>query len=178
MTLPMTLSLTSPRVRRLCPQDLPALMRVQARCYPPALVEAQAVFANRLAVAPEQAWGWWPDADAPELTAYLVGYRSCLGAVAHLGSGFAPQSDGACLYLHDLAVDPDGAGQGWGRGLVAQALSEARAAGLTHAALVAVAGADRFWQRLGWTLHATLSPQAQQALASYGAGAVYMSRPL
>lgn len=174
----MNATLTRPGVRHLRPQDVPALMRVQARCYPPALVEAQAVFANRLTVAPEQAWGWWPEADAPELKAYLVGYRSRLGAVAPLGSGFAPQPEGTCLYLHDLAVDPDGAGQGWGRGLVAQALTEARAAGMTHAALVAVAGADRFWQRLGWTLHATLNSQAQQALASYGAGAVYMSRPL
>lgn len=166
------------RVGRLALADLPQLMQVQARCYPAALVEAQSVFADRLAAAPEQAWGLWSGPGGGELRAYLVGYVSLLGLVAPLGAGFAPQPAGRCLYLHDLAVDPAGAGQGWGRALVTQALREAQALGMTHAALVAVAGAQSFWQRLGWWPHATLAPSTHPALASYGPGALYMSRPI
>jgi predicted N-acetyltransferase YhbS len=54
--------------------------------------------------------------------------------------------DGALL-LGPLAVDPAAANQGLGRGLVARALEEARAAGI---ALVVLVGDEPYYARLGF----------------------------
>ena len=54
--------------------------------------------------------------------------------------------DGALL-LGPLAVDPAAANQGYGRGLVAKTLEEARAAGV---ALVVLVGDEPYYARLGF----------------------------
>jgi predicted N-acetyltransferase YhbS len=54
--------------------------------------------------------------------------------------------DGALL-LGPLAVDPDFANQGYGRGLVAEALEDARAAGIK---LVVLVGDEPYYSRLGF----------------------------
>jgi predicted N-acetyltransferase YhbS len=54
--------------------------------------------------------------------------------------------DGALL-LGPLAVDPAATNQGYGRGLVARALEEARAAGI---ALVVLVGDEPYYARLGF----------------------------
>jgi predicted N-acetyltransferase YhbS len=51
------------------------------------------------------------------------------------------------LLLGPLAVDPAAANQGYGRGLVAKALDEARAAGV---ALVVLVGNEPYYARLGF----------------------------
>jgi predicted N-acetyltransferase YhbS len=54
---------------------------------------------------------------------------------------------GRALLLGPLAVDPDFANQGHGRGLVARALEDARAAGI---ALVVLVGDEPYYARLGF----------------------------
>ena len=54
---------------------------------------------------------------------------------------------GGALLLGPLAVDPDFANQGYGRGLVGKALEAARAAGI---ALVVLVGDEPYYARLGF----------------------------
>ena len=160
-------------VRPLRATDLPALMRVQVAAYGEGLVEPEAVQAQRLREAPDTVWGAFRDG---QLGAYLMAYRTRSDAIGALHLGFAPDPQGNTLYLHDLAVHPEAAGQGLGSQLVAHALAHAQALGLQQLNLVAVQGSQGFWQAHGWAVLAEPPAQAVQALASYGPGAQVLTR--
>lgn len=162
-------------LRRLTRADLPAVMTVQAACYPPAMVEAAATLQRRLAAAGDHVWVAAAD-DA--VHAYLFAYPSRLGKVTALGADFAVPAGADCLYLHDLAVAPAAAGLGLGPALVRHAWAAAVAAGLRHSALVSVQGSRAFWTRLGYREHAPLAADAGDALATYAGAACYLTRPL
>ena len=168
--------------RLMRPDDLAAVLAVQAAAYPPALNESAAVFAQRLAVAPDCAWVAEalpsPDHKSPDICAYLFGYRSQLGKLTPLGSGFQPIASGDCLYLHDLAVSPAAAGSGCGKQLVHTAWRAANQAGLRHSALVALREAAGYWNRLGYQPAAPHNPSQQAHLLSYPGGAAYMVKIL
>jgi ribosomal protein S18 acetylase RimI-like enzyme len=82
------------------------------------------------------------------------------------------------LYLHDLAVLPGLAGQGLGRALLETAWRSALGRGLAQSALVAVPGAQGFWERRGYAVHALRDADQRERLAGYGEGARYMLRRL
>ncbi|WP_371322823.1 N-acetyltransferase [Dechloromonas sp. ZY10] len=162
-------------IRRLAAADLDAVMQVQAACYPPALNETRAVFARRLAAAPDTAW---LAETAGGVGAYLFCYRSQPGGITPLGGDFAPSREGTALYIHDLAVAPAASGQGLARRLLETAWASARANGLAFCTLVAVPEAIAFWTRLGF-VPAQAADQRQQAnLASYGTQVAYLQRAL
>lgn len=164
----------APRCRAMRPADLPAVLAVQAACYPPAFIEPPATLCARLAAAPDTAWVAERNG-AP--CAYLVAYRSRIGRVTPLGGDFAPDPRADALYLHDLAVAPEAAGAGCGSRLVDRALRTARREGL-QLALVAVGDALAFWLRQGFRDAGTLVDAAQCAhLASYPGTARYLVRP-
>jgi GNAT superfamily N-acetyltransferase len=158
------------------PADLTGVMAVQSDCYEPGFLEPLEVLAQRWRASPSTAWV----AVDPEgaVQAYLVGYRSELGRLTTLGGGFHPTADGDTLYLHDLAVAPRAAGTGLGPRLVQRALEEAERMGCGHSALVSVQGSREWWQRRGYHPITALDESARTALASYGAGAVYMAQAL
>lgn len=165
----------SATIRRLTAADLDAVMRVQAACYPPELNEERALFARRLAAAPETAW---LAESAGTACAYLFCYPSRPGRITPLGGDFAPSRSATALYLHDLAVAPAVAGQGLGGRLVATAVATAQRLGLVQASLVAVRDAEKFWQAQGFQRAGELTAEQQALLAGYGPAAVYMQRPL
>jgi predicted N-acetyltransferase YhbS len=88
--------------------------------------------------------------------------------------GSAPDT----LYLHDMAVLPGMAGQGLAQRLLQHLWDQATAQGLRHSALVSVQGSQRYWERHGYAVQQLAQPLQQQRLASYGDGAVYMTRNL
>lgn len=161
-------------VRGLSATDLSALMSVQVAAYGAGFVESEAVQAQRLQGAPDTVWGAFRDG---QLGAYLMAYRTQSLSVGALHQGFAPAPSGDSLYLHDLAVHPEAAGQGLGSRLVAHALAHAQAQGLRQLNLVAVQGSQGFWQAHGWAVLAEPPTKALQALASYGSGAQVLTRP-
>lgn len=161
--------------RLLAPDDLPAVMAVQAACYPAAMVEPAALLADRLACAPDSCW-LLEDAEGP--CAYLFAYPSRLGKVTRLGAPFVPSPAPDCLYLHDLAVAPRASGRGAGPRLVQAAWAAAQARGLAHSALVSVQASQAFWQRLGYAPFATLAAAERAHLDSYTGDACYMTRRL
>lgn len=162
--------------RALQPGDLPALLAIQQACYGTAYIESAQVYARRLDSPVNCSRVWELDG---QVCAYLAAYRSLLGKVTPLHGDFAvPQGAPDTLYLHDMAVLPACAGQGFARALIDAVLEEGRAAGLRHSALVSVQDSRAYWERCGYGAWAPSGPEDLARLASYGDGAIYMVRKL
>lgn len=159
----------------MLPADLPAILAVQAWCYPPMMQEDAAVAAARLAAAPATCA---VAVDDDGVCAYLFAYPSLRGAVTDLGAHFAPADDADTLYLHDLAVAPRAHGRGLARRLVQHALAPARERGWRWSALVAVQDSAAFWAGFGYRAAAAGEAGPGRGLASYPGGALYMVRAL
>jgi ribosomal protein S18 acetylase RimI-like enzyme len=160
----MSNTLVSP-VRPMLAGDIPAVMQIQAECYPPSMLESEDVFRARLALTPATCWIWSPAPD--NAAAYLFSYPSRKDAITPLGAQFKLAAAPNCLYLHDLAVAPAARGQRAANALVAAALEHARAAGMAWSALVSVQRSQDFWSGLGYaTVEVEHSP-AKENLDSY-----------
>lgn len=162
-------------VRPLAIADLPGLLAVQRACYGEGFVESAEVFARRLA-SPANCSLVLEDAGA--VCAYLAAYRSVRGKVTPLHGDFEPSSHADTLYLHDMAVLPDRAGQGLARALLQPMWEAAAAQGLRHSALISVQGSRGYWERQGYAAQPLADAVQHARLAGYGAGAVYMVRTL
>jgi ribosomal protein S18 acetylase RimI-like enzyme len=84
--------------------------------------------------------------------------------------------DADCWYIHDVAVDSTARGSGMVRAVVDRVLRDAAGAGYRIAMLVAVSGADGYWQKLGFKDATT--DALRRKLKDYGDDAVYMERTL
>jgi len=155
--------------------DLPRVLEIQAAGYAPEFCETKSLFAARLTAAPETAW---IAKRGLQICGYLMAYRSRLGNATSWNAPFQPVRDGACLYLHDLAICPTAAGQGIGPALIRHAWSWAGEQGLTHSALIAVQNSRPFWERQGYRDENHLTAVEQRKLASYQGPAVYLSQRL
>ena len=94
-----------------------------------------------------------------------------------IGDRLDPAAPSQVLYIHDLAVSPEGRGVGAGRALVDLAFDLASHDGLTTAELIAVEGAAPYWRALGFT-EPSIPPALAAKVAAYGPAARWMSRPL
>lgn len=150
--------------RPMVPADL-AAVEALARVLYPDHPEAPAVFAERLALAPEGCLVLAPDG-------LLLGY-----AVTHPWNGLAPPPLDTLLgalpaaatawHIHDVALAPEARGAGHAAAVV-RAVSAGR-----RTTLVALADAVPYWTRQGFR-DAPCGDAA--ALASYGDGARFMAR--
>ncbi len=85
--------------------------------------------------------------------------------------------DGASsYYIHDLALLPAARGSGAAPAIVAALADHAAALGFAAMSLVAVNGSAGFWRRQGFA--ETAVPALADKLATYGADARFMVRPL
>jgi ribosomal protein S18 acetylase RimI-like enzyme len=158
-------------IRTMQQADLPAVVRLQDRCYSDQLFESAEVVAQRLMLYPQSCWvASYHD----KIWGYLFSYPSRLGQVNPLGAGFGQYEQADCLYLHDMAVSPDARGQGVAFALLQQAREYARELGLGELALVAVQNSASYWQQHGFAMVSSLSESARQALESYGDNAIYL----
>ena len=168
-------------VRVMTDNDIAAVMRIQAECYPPLMLESEAVFRDRLAQTPATCWVWSPHGQNP--AAYLFSYPSNKDVVTALDQPFKIAAAPDCLYLHDLAVAPAARGRRAANALVAVALERAHADGLHWSALVSVQQSQAFWSALGYASIEVRHSPAKENLASYQvsanqATAVYMCQQL
>lgn len=158
------------RIRPLTSADLPAVLALQAECYPPAIRDGEAAFASRIALAPD--WCWVVEND-DRIDAYLI---------SHPWPKMSPpapdtvltSAEGDCWYIHDLTIAPHARGQGLARPLLAACLDVHPE--ITRSELVAIPGAEPVWLRLGWTRVTGLSSALSAKVAGYGDGSVYMAR--
>lgn len=164
-------------IRAMRPDDLDAVLAVQAACYPPPMQEAAAVLRARMRVGANTCV---LAEDGDGVCGYLFAYPSRLGKVTALGADFEPARDGDTLYLHDLAVAPRAHGRGLARRLVDHLVAQAQ----THtrswraSALVSVQDSFGFWKALGFEAAEADGPDARTALDSYPGTPRYMVRTL
>ena len=157
--------------RALSLGDLPGLLSVQRTCYGDDYVEGAEVFARRIASAANCSMVLEREG---VVCAYLAAYRSRVGKVTPLHGDFEPNGAPDALYLHDMAVHPDFAGQGLARALIQALWQRARAEQLAYSGLVSVQGSEAYWERQGYRRHPIDDVAQRASLASYGADAVYM----
>lgn len=146
--------------------DLPAVKQLSDRIYPPALHEALAVYAEKLAFCPD---GCFVLAAGDDLLGYLVSHPWRAGAPPALDRPLrlAPAAPD-CFYLHDLALLPQARGHGAARAAIAIVLAITRARALAQVQLVAVGDAAPFWHAMEFRALAGASP-------AYGPGACLMA---
>lgn len=159
----------------MTPDDVRAVLAVQAECYAPALIEDASSIRARLAASPDSAWVAEDDAG---VCAYLVAYRSLVGKVTPLGGAFDVAEVPATLYLHDLAVARRARGRGVAQALLRLAWVQARAEGLAHSSLVSVQASREFWQQHGYAVVSVADPRELAHLESYGGQGYYMVKRL
>lgn len=163
-------------IRSMTRADLAAVIAIQHQCYTGAFHEPISAFEAKLSASPDSCW---VGVNQGRIDAYLV----CL-PVAHdqVPALHAPHFERPAapdwLYVHDLAVGPQGRGTGLAGALLAQALAWASSVGLQSAGLIAVQDAAAFWSRHGFQLAETDPRVPPAKLASFGADARFMTRSL
>ena len=163
-------------IRLMQSTDLPAVIKLQDRCYAAELFEPADVLINRFKNCAESCWvALYQD----KLWGYLFTYPSMAGKVGALAEDFQPLTGADCLYLHDMAVSSDARGQGVARGLLEHAQQYATAHQLKMLALVAVQNSTSYWQQQGFAPLVATTPEQQQQLDSYtGQQALYLQKVL
>jgi len=161
--------------------DLPHVMAI-ADLVHAGYFEAEEVFAERLAlfapgcriaVRSGQADG------TEEVIGYAFMHPARLGVPPSLNSLLSGLDTAAdCLHLHDVALLPTARGSGLGRELVDDLCRVAEQSGLAMATLVAVHASSAYWRAAGFAEDAQALTGKGGSLASYGEGALYMSRRL
>lgn len=163
-------------IRQMQAFDLPAVVKLQDRCYSAELFEPAELLKRRFSAFPQSCW---VACYQKKLWGYLFCYPAKLGKVNALAADFQQMVSPDCLYLHDIAVSLDARGQGVAQQLLATAEQYAAAKGLHQLALVAVQNSALYWQQRGFTAFNTLSANDQQNLASYsGQQALYLTKTL
>jgi GNAT superfamily N-acetyltransferase len=160
-------------VRPMRVGDLPAVLELQHRAYPPALHDSAAAFESRMRLAPEMNLVHEIDG---VLAAYLVSHPWSRRAPPPVDTVLkaVPAAD-RCWFVHDLTVSPDHRGRGLARTIVAAGRRAATSEGLLLAELIAVAGAAPFWRRVGFA-SVVAEPALAAKVAGYGPEAIYMQR--
>lgn len=160
--------------RAMTQADLDAVCAVAWTAFPDHH-EDRAVFADRLALNPG---GCFVLAAGDEpARGYLIAYPWRLDDAPALNTVLGALPDAPdVLYLHDLALAPEARGGGHAARIVERLAAQAAQAGWPAIALVAVNQAAPFWAGLGFEPRD--NPAMTRKLASYGADARYMARPI
>jgi len=160
--------------RPMRPDDIEAVTAV-ARLSFPDHFEDQTCFENRLALYPRGCFVL-TDGQGPT-RGYLIAYPWKTESAPPLNTVIEGlPADATLIYLHDLALHPDARGGGVTGAIVELLAGQAAEDGWPAIALVAVNDAVGFWTRHGFVEQPAEAMAAK--LASYGADARYMLRPL
>jgi ribosomal protein S18 acetylase RimI-like enzyme len=152
-------------------EDLPSVLGVQSSCYFEVEPESEASLRAKLLASPTTCF-------IAEHKGKVVGYLIAVPSRFESPPEFdAPYYDVPpypnALYLHDLAVAPEGRGSGAGKMLVTEFISRFRASELPRACLIAIQDSASYWERYGF--HIVMPSESPQAkIESYGNNAKYM----
>lgn len=166
----------------MTPADLDAVLALQQRCYGVGFLERREAFAAKLAATEGLGCCWIARASAPsggDALAYAVSLPVCEATLPALDAPHCERpATPTLLYLHDMAVAPEARSLGLAARLLARLQQSAQALGLARLGLVAVQGSVPYWQRQGFVEPAGLSAPLAAKLASFGAEARFLVRPL
>lgn len=150
----------------------PAILRLQNEAYVEVEPEPLEVLQSKWHQSPGLCLVY-EDPERQDIGAYLLAHAWHSPVPPKLYSPLPPESEGDCLFVHDLAVSSRYAGQGLGQKMISQLMQRAREEAFDDMRLVSVQDSSPFWAKLGF------KPAAHSPVdASYGPGAVLMSRPL
>jgi len=160
--------------REMRVEDLPHIARIAAVVHP-RYPEKDEIFVERLRLYPGGSRVL--TRENGRVVGYVVSHPWRFGAVPALDSALgALPPDADCYYIHDVALLPEARGRGAAPAAVALLADQARAEGLSHISLVAIAGTQAFWRWQGFTV--VERAELNGKLASYDSSARYMSRAL
>ncbi|QSX34593.1 GNAT family N-acetyltransferase [Shewanella avicenniae] len=157
-------------LRVIKPSDWPTIAYIQQTCYPHALLESVAVLQNKQQLAPHCCFVF---EHQQQTVGYCFAHPWIDNQAPSLHQALAPNDAASTLYLHDVALLPQGRGQGLVHQLLHHLEQFTRISRYCSLSLVAVAGADRYWQKLGFT-----PCSISKDLNIYGDKAQYMRREL
>lgn len=160
------------QIKQLTGSELEDITRIQRECYPDDLIESAESFAAKISAHPDFCFMVIQDNVAK---AYIIALPWIAGKMLELDSSkykVPPEAD--CVYIHDIAVAPAARSFGVSRKLLNAVLDAALEKGYKRVCLVAVEGAEAYWERHGfevWQADAEL----RNKLAAYGESATYMT---
>lgn len=163
--------MSKPHWRHAHAGDLAAISAIAARIHPD-LPERPEVLSEKLRLYPD---GCCVLAAGNEIAGYGLAHPWMQRQIPPLDGFLDRLPDAAdCLYVHDVAVQPEFRG-GAARAYVAAIEEPARSSGITTLALVSVCGTRPLWERLGFQ---GVAPDAalRDKLSCYGVSATYMLR--
>ncbi|MGI2257984.1 GNAT family N-acetyltransferase [Shewanella sp. GXUN23E] len=135
------------RIRPITQSDWSAIMTIQAQTYHAIDPEPLNVMQSKWLLSPDTCL-------VVELETQIVGYclaHPWLGEPPSLNQCLPAQLDNPeTLYLHDMAFAPAARGLGAGKALLGRLVAHARRLAVPHLSLVAVQGAESFWEKQGF----------------------------
>lgn len=160
-------------VRPMQGSDLTEILRIQAASYAGDIPESPASLMAKFVASPASCF-------VAHNERQLVGYVFALPWQSNAPPALnAPDcqlpSEIDCLYIHDLAVDPQARGTDVARSLFASLLPLLDQYKLDRMFLTAVQYSSGFWQKQGF-VPAQTSQLIDEKLRTYGTDAVYMYR--
>ena len=174
---PVFLMPLSFELRPLAVADLGAVLRLQSDCYGPDYVEPAEAFLTKLRATMPLQTCWGAFAADGALLAYAISLPVCADTLPALhAADFRCPAQPTLLYLHDLAVSPQGRGQGLAQALLDQVQHRATLLGLARLGLIAVQDSASYWQRLGFAPLPALPAWLKKKLQSFGEAARYLER--
>ncbi|MFE6665185.1 GNAT family N-acetyltransferase [Streptomyces sp. NPDC057697] len=159
------------RIRHIADGDWDAVVALEAGAYTDdGLSEGRAALRSRADASPATCFVL----DHGDRTAgYLLALPYPMFAFPDLDRAEETVMRSRNLHLHDLVVAEEFRGRGLAGALLRRLTSTAASTGYGTISLIAVLGSDTFWTANGYRAHREVAPPA-----SYGADAVYMSRPV
>ena len=163
-------------IRNAAPADLPAITAVQHLCYDEHFLESHASFHSKLTATAATCW-------LASRHGKILGYLITLPVTATTfpildALAFDKCAEPELLYIHDLAITPDGRAFGLGKQLLARAQQTAKALAIPRAGLIAVQASASYWTRQGFVAVDADARGLAEKVASFGDGACYMEKPL
>jgi GNAT superfamily N-acetyltransferase len=161
-------------IRPICSTDWPAIMAIQAQCYVELTPESLGVMQSKWRASPTSCLVFEQQG---RVLAYALVHPWQRGDAPSLETDISGQINANCWYLHDMAITPNAQGMGIGKQLFIYMVNQAKALAVNGIGLVAVQGAQTYWQPQGFKPDIT-SAKLTQSLNSYPDGACYLYLPL
>lgn len=157
----------------LTPADIGAVCRLQETCYQPAVHESAHSLQAKIIAA---AHSCFLASKHGVAVGYVIALPWKIGLPIALDSPSCQLPVSAdCMYIHDVAVCASVRGDGVGKQLLALVQAETERCLLSRQCLVAVQGAEAFWQGLGFQ-RLLADARMDAFLAPYGEDTAYMER--
>ena len=154
------------KLRQIETSDWPSILEIQLECYPQIEPESLAVLQSKWLASPQSCFSL-------ELNQQVVGYCLAHPWIINNPPTLEQELDSITasdtLYLHDIALSAKAQGKGAGRLVLDRLKQFAVQDKYCSISLVAVQGADRYWQQQGFTVQ-----KIDKDLSDYPADACYM----